>query len=377
MRSVLVACLAWQVLAGTPGDADPFALFRPTAVVSPAELQQLDRGEPLVKILPAGGQELAALAAVAIAPDQAAGRAAGWVRRVDDLRASRYVLAAGRFSIPPRIADLDGLELDEDDLQDIRRCRPQQCGVKLTEAEIEELRTVAATAGEAWRPAVQLAFRRVVMRRVDAYLAGGLGALAPYGNRKRPRVPADAFAAIVSHSSFLQQQLPDAVPALTECPGRSIAGGDGFLYWSTERLGGKPITTVTHVGLLRPGGDARSDLVAIGVQVFATHYIDASIGVTAIVEGSGGRRYLAYMNRSDVDVLGGFWGGLTRAIIEARVRRDGARVLREVASRIGSSDAPSGERPPLQRSESANQVAGTPHAGNRTTNGNHQQRGTS
>jgi hypothetical protein len=337
MRSALVACLAWQVLAVPPRDADPFALFQPTAVVSPAELQQLDRGEPLVKILAADGQELAALAAVAIAPDQTVGRAAGWIRRVDDLRASRYLLATGRFSTPPRIEDLDALSLDEEDLQDIRVCRPRQCGLKLTEAEIEELRTVAGTSGEGWRAAVQLAFRRVVLRRVESYLAGGLGALAPYGNRKRPRAPADAFALIVNHSLFLQQRFPDTAPRLTTCPGRSIAHGEGFVYWSTERLGAKPIITVTHVSLLRPGSDARSDLVALGIQVFATHYFDAAIGVTTIVQGTGGRRYLAYMNRSDVDVLGGFWGGLARAIIEARVRKDGAKVLKEVATRISSS----------------------------------------
>lgn len=344
MRSVLVACLAWQVLAAPGREGDPFVLFQPTAVVSPAELQQLDRGVPLVKILAADGQELAAFAAVSIAPDQTAGRAAGWIRRVDDLRASRYLLASGRFSIPPRIEDLDGLSLDEEDLQAIRVCRPRQCGLKLTEAEIEELRTVAATSDQAWRSALQLAFRQMVLRRVGAYLAGGLEALAPYANRKRPRAPAEALALLVNHSPFLQQRLPGDIPTLTTCPGRSIAHGDGFLYWSTERLGGKPIITVTHVGLFRPGTAARSDLVAVGTQVFATHYMDASIGVTAIVEGIGGRRYLAYMNRSDVDVLGGFWGGLTRAIIEARVRRDGAKVLKEVADRIGKSDAPSGDR---------------------------------
>jgi hypothetical protein len=44
MRSLVVACIAWQRLASSPEDADPFALFQPTALVSPAELQQLDRG---------------------------------------------------------------------------------------------------------------------------------------------------------------------------------------------------------------------------------------------------------------------------------------------------------------------------------------------
>ena len=142
MRFVVGACVAWQVLVSTPGDGDPFALFRPTAIVSATERQQLDQGVPLVRILAADGQELAALAAVAIAPDQSVGRAAAWIRQVDDLRANRYVLAAGRFSMPPRIEDLDGLTLDEEDLQDIRGCRPRQCGVKLSEAEIEELHTV-------------------------------------------------------------------------------------------------------------------------------------------------------------------------------------------------------------------------------------------
>ena len=344
MRLVVVIVVALQVLSSTPADGDPFALFRPTAVLTAGERRQLDRGVPLVKILPAEGQELAALAAVAIAPDQTGERAAAWIRQVDALRANRYVLASGRFSSPPRIEDLEGLSLEEKELQDIRVCRPRECGIKLSEAEIEELRTVASTSDPAWRSVVQVAFRRAVLRRVAAYLDGGLGALPPYGNRKRPRAPADVFAAIVDHSSFLQQGLPGAVPVLTACPSRSIAQGNGFIYWSKERLGGRPIVMVTHVTLMPAGAGAAADVVAIGIQVFATHYIDASIGVTTVVHGSGGRRYLVYMNRSDVDVLGGFWGGLARAIIEGRVREDGANVLRKVADRISTSDPPSGVR---------------------------------
>ena len=69
-----------------------------------------------------------------------------------------------------------------------------------------------------------------------------------------------------------------------------------------------------------------------GMQVFATHYYQGSLGLTYLVGDS--RRYLVYVNRTELDVLGGFLGGLKRAILESRLKRDVARLIGGLRGRL-------------------------------------------
>ena len=47
-----------------------------------------------------------------------------------------------------------------------------------------------------------------------------------------------------------------------------------------------------------------------------------------------------YARRSHVDVLLGFWGGLTRRIVESRIKGDGPSVLEVIRRRIEGGDPP-------------------------------------
>src|SRR6187401_3549925 len=109
--------LALQVL--TPlSRADPFEFFRPTAAITAEDRGQLDRGHPITRILPGKGSEVAVLAAVPVNID--GDRLVAWMRRIEALKKSAYVLAIGRFSDPPRIEDLADLILDEEELSEIQ-----------------------------------------------------------------------------------------------------------------------------------------------------------------------------------------------------------------------------------------------------------------
>lgn len=81
------------------------------------------------------------------------------------------------------------------------------------------------------------------------------------------------------------------------------------------------------------------ELLMTGTQIFATHYLDASLGVTALVrDARTSRDYFVYFNRSDVDLFRGFWGGLARRVIEKRIGADGPALLREIAGRLSDGD---------------------------------------
>src|SRR5215831_20434589 len=102
--------------------AAPFTFFQPSITVTVSEQSVLDRGDPIARLLPDKGQEEGVFTAVPAKID--GNRLVAWERRIEDLKEGGYVLAIHRFSDPPRIEDLEGLELDKEDLSAIHSCRP-------------------------------------------------------------------------------------------------------------------------------------------------------------------------------------------------------------------------------------------------------------
>jgi hypothetical protein len=336
-----LACAALLAIEApsSPPRAGPFAFFEPTVTVAAADRSRLERGEPIVLTLPGEHRQVVVFAAVPVEID--GDRLVAWVQQIDALKRSSYVPSIGRFSNPPTLDDLNGLTLDDDDLSAIRACKPKSCNLKLTEAELGRLQQAATDAGSGWRSALQSAFRVVVLQRVKTYLAGGLQALPPYVDDKDRIGPAARFAPLVEQSRFLTERLPRFAEYLARYPNAPMPGLETFVYWSKERLAGKTIIVATDVSILRPGAEGLPDALVAGKQIFATHYLDASLGFTAIVRGDeGSHNYLAYLNRSDVDVLGGAFGGLVRWFMERRLRSEAADVLEGLKGRLESGPPP-------------------------------------
>src|SRR5262245_4959232 len=126
-RCALVALLFPAVSVGTA--RDPFAWLEPTVTIDHAARSRLDRGEVIVRVLPASDGEIGVFAAARLDAD--AETLVAWVNAIARLKKSPYVLMIRRFSDPPVLADLKGLTLDDDDLNAIRDCRPGDCELKL------------------------------------------------------------------------------------------------------------------------------------------------------------------------------------------------------------------------------------------------------
>jgi hypothetical protein len=331
------AVLALQVLAAA--NLDPFAFFQPTVTVTAVERQQLDRGEPVARVLPANELEISVFTAVSIDID--GDRLVAWMRRIEDLKKSAYVLAIGRFSDPPQIEDLAGLALDDEELSEVLACRAGACGLKLSAVEMTQLQRAAADAGSDWQSRVQQAFRGVVLARVKAYLAGGLGALAPYADHADPVSPAARFASVLEHSVFLTARLPQFARHVGRYPDTPTPALESFVYWSKERLAGKAVVSATHVSILRSDEPDLPDVLVAGKQIFSTHYVNASLGITALMQGRpGSHHYLAYVNRLEVDVLDRMFGGLVRWFTQRRLKAEAADVLLGLRRRLESGEPP-------------------------------------
>lgn len=327
---------------GAPGNAAPgnaFDFFRPHVALRTAERTKLDAGEAIVKTLPASDGEVAVFSAARIAID--GDRLVAWVRRIQDLKKGKYVPAIGRFSQPPRAADVAGLELEDRELEELGRCRSGDCGLKLNETEIATLRGLANRRSPDWKAVVQQAFRDALVARAQQYLAGGLSRSLPYVDGGTPIVLESECAALSAHSSFLQERVPRLTQFLGRYPAQPIEGTESFLYWSKEVLGGRPVVSITHVAITRYDDGLLPSARVVAKQVYASHYMTGSLAVTTIVGGRDGfPRYLAYLNRSRVDVLNGLFAGLVRRIMERRVREDAALVVDSLRQRLLSGEPP-------------------------------------
>lgn len=331
-----IGVLGASVVIGStaPNDAHFLDLLPADAALTRADQTQLERGEPMARVIDAPDGQIAVLAMVGTAAS--ADRLASSVRDIATLKRGTYVPAIRRFSSPPTLGDLEGLRVSPEDRRDIKDCTADECGIKLTADEIAALpRADGASAGAPGEPdALDHAFRAIVLSRVQRYLREGR---ATEATSAPARVP-PPFERILSTSPYVTLAFPRLSDYLRRFPAQVDHDIESFLYWSVETFGRKPVVVVTHVAMLRPSLEEASrgvELLVAGKQVFATHYINASLSLTALVEFRG-HRYLTYVNRSETDALGGWLGWLKRAVVERRVRNEAATILNGVRTRLES-----------------------------------------
>jgi len=93
--------------------------------------------------------------------------------------------------------------------------------------------------------------------------------------------------------------------------------------------------SVTHAVIYRP---RPGTAVIASRQLYATHYFIGSLGLAEFEESdpAGAGAYVMYLNRTRVDLLGGFFGPLIRRIVRRRVQEGMERNLRLVKERLES-----------------------------------------
>ena len=320
-------CLV-ALLFAAASTMDPMAIVDPSVALSATDRSRLAGGELVSRVLPAHKGQVAVFAATRIDAEPETLIAAA--RDITDLKKSRLVLAIGRFSNPPQLTDLDALTLDAHDRDVLAACEPHRCSFKLAAIEIEAIKR--DRHGDVDGDRITMALRRVMLQRVQAYLSAGLAALPPISNRSTPWRLHEVLAAAQAESPRLLQS-PPLASWIGDEPDRGSL--ESFVYWSKELFGsGKPVILITHVAIHRP---AAGTAVVVGKQIFASRYINGALSMSAVTTADGGQRYLVYLNRSTVDVLGGVFGGIKRAMLESRLSGEMPELIARLRDRLERS----------------------------------------
>jgi hypothetical protein len=140
---------------------------------------------------------------------------------------------------------------------------------------------------------------------------------------------------------FLSTQWPQLSEYITQYPRVSAPDVESFLYWSKERLSGKPIVSATHVTIAGGSSATLPSPIIVSRQLFATRYEDSAWAVTNIAHAESGLKYFVYVNQTEVDLLGGVFGGLVRSVIERQLKNRAGDLLQGVRRRLEGGDPPS------------------------------------
>lgn len=318
----LVALLG---LVAVPGAAavDPARAFLATAFsLSAAEISRVDGGEVVSRTLAvSNSREVATLgvARIATTPSMYVERLAdiATFKRTDD------VLQIGTFSSPPQRTDVASLIIEAADLNRLRACRVEDCDLRLSAEGIERVqREIDWRAADASRTASQLV-RQLLVDHVARYGQTGTAAAMEYADRSPRLHGGREFASLVEADTVTWKHVPGLRRHLLEYPASSAEKTTDFVYWSKELVRSRPVISITHVAIAPTAGDSPVAYAIGSKQIYAMHYFDASLGVTLLIPDRTSARpvtYVAYLNRSRIDLFDGLFGGVARRIVAGRAR---------------------------------------------------------
>jgi hypothetical protein len=327
--AVAIVATAWS---GSIASEPPPAAFDITRFLtaevgfSAAELLRLERGEVVAKGLRADDATVAIVTAalMAIPPDFFVAR----FRQIEQFKKTAEVQQIGRLGGSPAARELAGLTLETGELKDARRCRVGDCAFKLDAAGIDRLR---ATRDD---QAAIAALRAHLAEYVAAYLHKGNAALMEYHDRSRPLAMTGQIQRILADSPYLQRDWTPLYAVVGGFAGTLPQGLEHFVYWSKEKVGPRPVVSLTHA-IIHPPRDGVA--IVVTKQLYASHYTTGSLGLTVLADRSGDngpRTFVVYINRTRVDVFDGVLGALKRPIVRSRARSGAERMMTGLRTRL-------------------------------------------
>lgn len=213
----------------------------------------------------------------------------------------------GRFSDEPHIGDVRSLSIPWNDLKALTKCEQGDCKVKATSEIMVEFRKLDSTAPD-FEDEGNRVIRKVLVEYVQNYLKSGNIALPVYRDKEHPVRMAEEYQDLFSKSFYTQRYAPLLRNYFQDFPREKLPNAEGAIYWSREDLGNqatRPVFSVNHLVFYeRP--DNPGDLIVGSKQLYASHYFEAALGLTLMVEDREGDEpgfFLIHINQSRIDVL--------------------------------------------------------------------------
>jgi hypothetical protein len=304
---MLILTLVLQVTAAPQRPAQLTQFLQENIGLDASQLAAVERGEAVVRVLETRGRRDVALFGIITVPR---GREE-YVRALRNFPTSLRTpnrTQLGIFSNPAVESDVAAVVINSRDVAEIKSCKPGDCVVKLPAADMRRIHDEINWSAPPADVQAQLnAYaRRRLVEYVTDYRRRGDSAMAIYDDRGNLNVRAsEAFAAQLAESPYVYQTVPSLQSYLANYPRGALPdGADEILFWSEDVLPRlRPILSVTHLVVYTPP-ELPGMTLAAAKQIYANHYFEAAVDLTAIVERNPGS-YLVVLRRYRFDNLPG------------------------------------------------------------------------
>lgn len=234
-------------------------------------------------------------------------------------RSNKSMSSGGLFSAPPKIDDLDGLELEERDYKQLAKCRIRDCDLNLSADAIQRLQKSLSSVGEnGRRDASERFVRELLYGYVDGYLKNGDGSLPPYANKRDEFDAAGSLRSMIDESILIGDVAPALAAFVRDFPKSKPDGAESEIRWSHIDFGLNPALVLTHTIAYSQPSETSFHQIVVNKQFYGTRYLDASLSIAfllAVAETDGIRYYVVFTDRSRTDAIEGPFGSVTRRLV--------------------------------------------------------------
>jgi hypothetical protein len=301
---------------------EPYTFFKEYIGLKDDQIASIELGKAVTKMLPTPDPgQMAVFGAIYI--NASPENYLNLVQNLHGVRNSRHYLGIQQFSTPPKLSDLEGFVLEDDDIHELKSCRPGKCEVQLPTASMEEFqKSVDWSAPDVANQVNKLA-QKMALDELIQYQKDGNSALGIYYDKEHPLHVVDQLESLLSESSALKNYLPDLDRYLIGYPQTRLPNSESFFYWERVRFGLKPTLRINHMVIYR--GSHLSDPVdSVAIkQLYASHYFETALDLS--VCASSGRPgdkgfYLITVKGSRQEGLTGVRGTIVRNNVVSRTR---------------------------------------------------------
>ena len=249
---------------------------------------------------------------------------------IDALRKLPSYLAIQKFSDPPQLSDMDALNLEDDDVKDLQKCREGKCEIQLPTDAMDEFRTkINWSAPDAHEQANRLT-KTLILEALKKYGQGGNAELGVYRDKNNPAAVEQAFQSLVSRAKGLPVYLPELQTYLLNYPKAKSDHIQSQFYWEKVNFGLKPTIRVLQAVLYRGADPSRPEYAVAVKQLYASHYFQTALDLTICIRDDDGKQpgtYLITLKGSQQAGLTGLKGGIVRKVAVDKTRSSLERAL--------------------------------------------------
>ncbi len=314
-----ILALSTNIILAQSSAAEFQELLRGRLAFEEIDIAALQQGQTIVKLLPV--QDKREVAVSGLVRLQVSADVFLQSFRESMVRKSNpAILEIGSFSSRPTLDDLNGLTIENRDIEDLKRCVVGDCRLKLSATMIQRFQEeVDWEAADHRNQATQL-LKVMLLDYVRGYLARGDAALMEYRDKAKTVRLAEEQSELKANSSYIYDLLTESSQSLKTRPRPVLADVENAIVWSKMKFGLKPVIAINHITIYKSDNDGAQQILIASKQIYANHYFDSSLALTAFVNipGESNGSYLFYENRSRADGLDGVFGGLKRGIVEGK-----------------------------------------------------------